>query len=102
MPPITISEPTTVIGDDGQSLTVTPRRGECRYGPDCFVVSFTIDGFARQPQEFVCEFSSGARYVFRFSSAGVDPACSTLDVPDSIVVEVDGLRSEPVTISGGG
>jgi hypothetical protein len=99
--PAGISGPTTATGANGETLTVTPRQGPCRYGPDCFVASFTIAGFATQPDEFVCEFSSGARYVFRFSSAGADPACSTLDVPDSIVVEVGGLRTEPVTISRG-
>jgi hypothetical protein len=97
-----ISEPSEVGGADGSMLRVVPRRGECRYGSDCFVASFTIDGFAIQPEEFICEFSSGRRYVFRFSSAGADPACSTLDVPDSIVVEVGELRSEPVTISAAG
>jgi hypothetical protein len=96
-----ISGPTTATGAKGETLTVTPRQGECRYGPECFIASFTIAGFATQPEEFVCEFSSGARYVFRFSSAGADPACSTLDVPDSIVVEVGGLRTDPVTISRG-
>ncbi|NNE11695.1 MAG: hypothetical protein HKN41_05550 [Ilumatobacter sp.] len=97
-PAVGISEPVTVTGSNGEQLTVTPRQGPCRYGPECFVASFRIDGFSYQPQEFVCEFSSGARYVFRFSSAGADPACSTLDVPDSIVVIVGALRSDPVTI----
>jgi hypothetical protein len=96
-----IGAPTTATGANGETLTVTPRHGECRLGPECFIASFTIAGFATQPEEFVCEFSSGARYVFRFSSAGADPACSTLDVPDSIVVEVDGLRTDPVTIGRG-
>jgi hypothetical protein len=96
---ITVSEPTTVVDDAGRSLTVTPRRDACSSGPDCLVVAFTIDGFAQQPDEFVCEFSSGSRYASRFSQPSVDPACSTLDIPDSIVVEVDGLRSEPATIT---
>ena len=88
-----------MTGPNGETLTVTPRVGPCRYGPECFVASFTIDGFETRPVEFVCEFSSGARYVFRVAEIGADPACSTLDVPDSIVVEVGGLRSEPLTIS---
>ena len=61
-------------------------------------MGFTIDGWAKQPPSWVCEFSSGARYVFRFSSGGADPACSSADVPDSIVVEIEGLRSDPITI----
>lgn len=95
---VTISEPTTATGANGETLVVTPRRDACRYGPDCLVVSFAIEGFAAQPQGFVCEFSSGARYLFRFSADGVSTACSTRDVPDSIVVEVEGVRSEPITI----
>ena len=79
---------------------MTPRHGPCDSGPDCLVVAFTIDGFPTQPQTFVCEFASGVRYEFRFSGDGVEQACATSDVPDSIVVEVGGLRSEPVTTGG--
>ena len=96
-----ISEATTVVGADGQSITATPRRDSCSSGPDCLVVKFTIDGWATQPTRWVCEFSSGARYQFKFSSGGVDPACSTVDIPDSIVIEIEGLRTEPITISRG-
>jgi hypothetical protein len=89
-----------VVGADGQRLTVTPRRGPCGSGPDCLVVAFTIDGFATQPQTFVCEFASGRRYEFRFSGDGVEQACATNDIPDAIVVEVGGLRSDAITNSG--
>lgn len=92
--------PATQVGPDGQRLTVTPRRGPCGAAPDCLVVSFTIDGFASRPETFVCEFASGRRFEFRFSGDGVDRACATNDVPDSIVVEVGGLRSDPVTNVG--
>ena len=88
-----------MVGAAGQRLTVTPRRGPCGTAPDCLVVSFTIDGFTTQPETFVCEFASGRRYEFRFSGDGVERACATNDVPDSIVVEVGGLRSDPVTNS---
>lgn len=94
-----ISEGNTVVGADGQSITVTPRRDSCSSGPVCLVVKFTIDGWPRQPTRWVCEFSSGARYTFKFSSGGVDPACSTVDVPDSVVIEIEGLRTEPITIT---
>lgn len=94
-----ISGPTTVTGSDGRSLTVTPRLDGCSVGSECLVVAFDIAGFATQPQTFVCEFASGGRYEFRFDTERVSTACSTSDVPDSIVVEVGGLRSDPVTIS---
>jgi hypothetical protein len=86
----------TVRGDDGETLTVTARRDACRGGSDCLVVAFVIDGFASRPSQFVCEFASGARFTFRFSGEEVDPACSTGDRPDSIVVEVGGLRSPAI------
>ncbi len=82
-------------------MTVTPRRDNCRDGPDCLVVSFTIDGFSPRPSEFVCEFSSGARFTFRIAGDAVDPACWTRDVPDSIVIEVAGLRSDPIPTAAG-
>lgn len=78
---------------------MTPRLDACGGGPECLVVAFEIDGFAPGPKTFVCEFASGNRYEFRFDSRSVATACSTGDRPDSIVVEVDGLRSAPITIS---
>ena len=78
---------------------MTPRIDACRGEPECLVVAFEIDGFPSQPTTFVCEFASGNRYQFRFGSDRVETACSTGDTPDSIVVEVDGLRSEPIPIS---
>ena len=83
------------MGDAGQSITATPYRGPCSSGPDCLVVGFTIDGWATHPMGWVCEFSSGARYAFEFEEDGADPACSTVDVPDSIVIDIDGLRDRP-------
>jgi len=47
---------------------------------------------------WVCEFSSGARYAFKFEKGGADPACSTVDVPDSIVIDIHGLRTDPITV----
>ncbi len=98
-PGVSISAPTSATDADGRRLTVTPRIDACSSGPECLVVAFAIEGFATQPTTFVCEFASGNRYEFRFGSDRVDPACSTGDTPDSIVVEVDGLRSEPITIA---
>lgn len=106
VPPTTVAttdpsglDPVTVTAADGRSLTVTPRLDSCSGGDECLVVAFTIEGFATRPRIFVCEFASGNRYEFRFDSDRVGTACSTGDVPDSIVVEVDGLRSDPITIA---
>jgi hypothetical protein len=60
-------------------------------------VDFVIDGFAAQPTEFVCEFAGGNRFTFRFDSQGVDGACATSEAAGVIIVEVDGVRSNPVT-----
>lgn len=97
----TSSASTTAYGD-GEATTrprvdVDARLGPCRFSDDCLVVDFRIDGFTGRPQEYVCEFRDGSRFTFRFDSAGVDGACATANPADSVVVEVDGVRSNVVS-----
>jgi hypothetical protein len=90
-------EEQVIVGGFGETLRVIPRRDSCSRGSDCLVVSFAIEGWGTaHPREFVCEFSSGARFRFRFTRDEVDAACSTGDRPDTIVVEVGSLRSDPI------
>ncbi|MDJ0767920.1 MAG: hypothetical protein QNJ12_03970 [Ilumatobacter sp.] len=95
---LSVLEAMTVTSPDGESITVTPRRTPCRYGPECVTVAFTIDGFSPHPETFTCEFSSGARYVFKFGRDEVDPACTTADQPDEITVVIGGVRSATINI----
>jgi hypothetical protein len=68
--------------------------GPCRFGRECLIAGFTIERFPVQPTRYVCEFSNGSRYTFRFDSGGVEYACATGDSTDSITIEVDGVRSQ--------
>ena len=81
----------------GPRVTAEGRLGPCRFGDECLIVGFTIEGFAGSPQEYVCEFEDGSRFTFRFDSGGVDDACATGSAGAAITVEVDGVRSGTVT-----
>ena len=78
-------------------MTITGRIGECRFGSECLIASFEIDGFAGRPQEFVCEFEDGNRFTFRFDSGGVVDACATGTATAAITIEVEGVRSRTIT-----
>jgi hypothetical protein len=97
---IDLPAPVTVTGPNGESLTIVPRRGPCRYADLCLVVGFEVTGLPRWPaiKPFVCEFTSGARYYFRFSGTSVETACSSADIPERITVTVAGIESEMVFI----
>lgn len=100
-PSPTSTEPATVTSATGavRSVVVEARVEPCRFGEDCLVVGFTLDGFTTSPQEYVCEFEDGSRFTFRFDSGGVDTACAGGAAGTSITVEVDGVRSATVTRS---
>jgi hypothetical protein len=78
-------------------VNLTASEGPCRYGNNCLLAGFTIQGFAQQPQSFVCEFGDGSRYTFKFDSGGVTQACATGAANASITIEVAGVRSQTVT-----
>jgi hypothetical protein len=98
-----VLEPVTVTGPAGETLTIVPRREPCRLGSDCLVVGFDTSGFATWPptRTFTCEFSSGRQYTFRYAGrTAVETACATADVPDSITIIIDGVRSATVVNAG--
>ncbi len=100
-PTTTRPTPTTVLSS---TTTATPDRqvrirGEmkpCRFGANCLVAGFTIEGFDVHPGRFVCIYPN-SRSDFSFNNDGVDDACITADQGDTITIEVDGVRS--LTIS---
>jgi hypothetical protein len=75
-------------------VNIIGRVGPCRFGRDCLIAGFTIERFAVQPTRYVCEFSDGSRYTFRFDNNGAEYACATGSPNDSITIEVDGIRSQ--------
>ena len=93
----TTSPPTTT------TTTVPERRvlisGEmkpCRYGSNCLVASFTIEGFDPHPGRFVCVYPN-SRSDFGFKGDGVEDACLSGDQGDTISIEVDGVTSAEIS-----
>ena len=78
-------------------MVAEARSEPCRFGDDCLVVGFRLEGFPNPPAEYVCEFDDGTRFTFRFDSQGVETACATGRAGAAITVEVDGVRSQTVT-----
>jgi hypothetical protein len=86
-PVVSVSSP--VLG----TVSAAARAGSCPYGPSCLIASFSISGFSPQPARYTCIFSDGSRYDFSFGGTSVNTACYTNARPDSIVIEVAGVRS---------
>ena len=84
----------TTLAPDGPVVTITGVVGPCRFGRDCLIAGFTIQRFDAQPTQYVCEFSDGSRYTFRFDGDDVRYACATGRPTDTITIEVNGVRSE--------
>jgi hypothetical protein len=80
-----------------QTVSATGRYGSCPFGSNCLIVGFTISGFSPAPGRYTCIFSDGSRYDFSFSGSSVNTACYSADRPDSITVEVNGVRSNTVS-----
>lgn len=81
----------------GPTISVDGQIGPCRYGTQCLIAGFTIDGFAVQPREYTCEFEDGSRSTFRFDSDRVDDACATATTTAEITIEIAGVRSDILT-----
>ncbi len=97
-PAPTAAPTTTIVPVPGApAVAAVGIEGRCRFGPDCLIAGFTIANFPTQPQRFVCEFQDGSRFEYRFDTAAVLYACSTNSPTGSIVIEVDGVRSNTVT-----
>ncbi len=68
----------------------------CRYGSNCLVASFTIEGFDPHPGRFVCVYPN-SRSDFGFKGNGVEDACLSGDRGDTISIEVDGVQSAEIS-----
>jgi hypothetical protein len=69
----------------------------CRFGDACLAVSFTIEGFPEPvPTAFQCIYPNSTRQ-FSFDGTGEVEACLTGDEGDTVFIEIDGVRSGPVS-----
>lgn len=91
----TLPPTTTTVASDRQVL-ISGEMKPCRFGANCLVAGFTIDGFDEHPRRFVCIYPN-SRSDFSFNNNGVEEACITADAGDTITIEVDGVSS--LTIS---
>jgi hypothetical protein len=101
--PTTVATPTTPTIATVATTTRPDRRvliraemKPCRFGDDCLVASFTIEGFADPSGRFFCIYPNSRR-EFSFEGDGKGDACLTADQGDTITIEVDGVRSATVS-----
>ena len=69
---------------------------ECRFGANCLVASFAIEGFDTHPGRFVCVYPNSRR-DFTFNGDRVDDACVTADPGDTLAIEVAGVTSATIS-----
>lgn len=93
--PTTIPATTSTL-QAGQRVTIRGEMKPCRFGANCLVASFTIDGFDEHPGSFVCIYPNSSTEL-SFGSDGVDDACVTADEGDTITIEVGGVRSATIS-----
>jgi hypothetical protein len=95
VPPPTTVPPTTVPA--GPVVRAWGEITPCRFGDACLSVSFTIDGFPEPlPTSFQCIYPNSTRQ-FSFDGTGEVQACLTGDEGDIVYIDVDGVRSGPVS-----
>jgi hypothetical protein len=96
----TVSPTTTVPPTTAPTGPVVRAWGEvkpCRFGDACLAVSFTIEGFPEPvPTSFQCIYPNSTRQ-FSFDGTGEVEACLTGDEGDVVYIDVDGVRSSPVS-----
>lgn len=85
---------TTVPGE--REVTISGEMKACRFGANCLVASFRIDGFDPHPGRFVCIYPN-SQSDFSFNNTEVFDACITADQGDTITIEVDGVRSATIS-----
>jgi hypothetical protein len=81
---------------DGRVVVIEGSTGQCRFGDNCLIAGFRAIGFTSGEKEYVCEFADGSRYTYKFGASTVEYACATGARPDSITIEVDGVRSATI------
>lgn len=101
--PTTAAPTTTTSTTAAPTTTADPRRvlirGEvkpCKFGRECLVAHFEIDGFDPHPGSYACIYSNSLS-GFEFNDADVDDACITGDSGDTITIEVAGVRSATIS-----
>ncbi len=99
----TVAATTTTNAATTTSTTIARRqvliRGEvkpCRFGAECLVAHFEIEGFDPHPGRFTCLYPN-SRSDFGFNDDDVEDACLTGDEGDTITIEVDGVRSATIS-----
>ena len=90
------TQPTTTTVASGAQVRISGEMRPCRYGANCLVAGFTIDGFDEHPGRFTCIYPNSRR-EFSFNNDGVDEACLTADAGDTITIEIDGIRSATIS-----
>ena len=68
----------------------------CRFGDNCLVAGFVIEGFDPHPGRFLCIYPN-SQSDFSFNDNDVEEACLTGDAGDTITIEVDGVRSATIS-----
>ena len=94
-PPTTQRSTTTTVASDPQ-VQIRGEMKPCRYGDNCLVASFTIDGFDEHPGRFTCIYPN-SQSEFSFNNDGVDEACLTGDDGDTITIETGGVQSATIS-----
>lgn len=85
------------VSSSSGAVSIAGRFGACPFGPSCLIAAFSTSGFNPAPNVYTCIFSNGSRYNIAFGGGSVTTACYTNDRPDSIAIEVAGVRSGTVT-----
>ena len=94
--PPTTRRSTTSTAAAGPQVQIRGEMKPCRYGDNCLVASFTIDGFDEHPGRFTCIYPN-SQSQFSFNDDAVDEACLTADDGDTITIEIDGVQSATIS-----
>lgn len=87
---------TTTTTTPAPIVEITGAMKPCRFGDNCLVASFTIEGFDDPPDTFTCIYPNSRR-DFTLRDGGKDDACITADEGDTITIEVDGVASKTIS-----
>ena len=92
----TVATTTTTTLAPEPKVNITGEMKPCRFGDNCLVASFTIEGFDEPSGRFTCIYPNSRR-DFSFRDDGKEDACLTADAGDTITIEVDGVRSATIS-----
>lgn len=97
VPPTPTTRPTTTTTEVPEArIVISGEMRPCRFGDNCLVANFTIEGFDEHPGRFTCIYPNSQR-DFSFNDNDVDEACVTADQGDTITIDIDGLRSATIS-----